>query len=556
MHPVLRRVYSSRGALAPVAIDHRLAALQAPQGLGGIKVACEILETALLKDLHIVVVGDFDADGATGTAVAVRGLQAFGVTRVTYRVPNRFIHGYGLSPELVTAILPQAPDLIITVDNGIASLAGVAEANSHGIQVIVTDHHLPGERLPAAAAIVNPNLPGDAFSSKALCGVGVVFYLLLALRAHLRETGWFPKRAIAPPDLSPLLDLVALGTVADLVPLDFNNRILVQAGLKRIRAGRACAGIAALIKASNRSCESVTAADLAFALAPRINAAGRLEDMSVGIECLLTDSISRAHALAEQLSAINATRRELQISMVEEGEAEVARLLAQGEQAFPFGVTLFDPRWHQGVVGLVASKLKEKLHRPVIACALAGEHSDEIKASARSVPGFHIRDALAEIDTRHPGLLLRYGGHAMAAGLSLRVNQFDAFSAAFDAIARERLTPSMLDAVLLTDGELEAADFNFDLAQQLRYAGPWGQEFPEPLFDNEFMVDSWRRIGESHLRMKLRLTPNAPGIDSMMFGGYSGEPPPERIRAGYQLDIDDWRGGSSIRLLVRHYQPA
>ncbi len=556
IHPVLRRIYSARGALTPTCVNHRLAALQAPGTLSGITRACELLETALRDDAHIVVVGDFDTDGATGSAVAVRGLRALGARRVSYQVPNRFLHGYGLSPELLETILPLKPDLIVTVDNGIASFAGVAAANCAGIKVIITDHHLPGEHLPTAAAIVNPNLRGDAFVSKALCGVGVMFYLLLALRAHLRDRAWFVERGIAEANLSSLLDLVALGTVADLVPLDFNNRVLVEAGIKRIRAGQACAGVNALIEVSNRRFAAITAADLGFALAPRINAAGRLEDMALGIECLLTDDPVRARFLAEQLSAINTERRELQIDMVEQAETAVAQVLKNyGEDKFPVGVVLFEPNWHPGVVGLVASRLKEKLHRPVVACALAGEGGVEIKASARSVTGFHIRDALAQIDATHPGLLLRYGGHAMAAGLSLRADALDAFTTAFDAVARQHLPPALLEAVLLTDGALDVCEFTLDLAQQLRYAGPWGQAFPEPLFDNEFTVDSWRVVGERHLRMRLRLHETAPVYEAIMFDGYHGQPPPKCLHAAYQLDIDDWRGGASLRLLVRHYQP-
>lgn len=555
LHPVLRRIYAARGISTPDEIDHRLTRLHSPQTFSGIKSACKLLEKALRNKNRIFIVGDFDADGATGTVVAVRGLRLFCTEQVHYQVPNRFVHGYGLSAELVALMLPQRPELIITVDNGIASLSGVAAANAHGIDVIVTDHHLPGAELPRAAAIVNPNLANDAFPSKALCGVGVIFYVLVALRAHMRECGWFTDRGIAEPDLSVLLDLVALGTVADLVNLDFNNRILVEAGLKRIRAGKSCVGIQALIEASHRRAETLTAADLGFALAPRINAAGRLEDMSLGIECLLTDDLQRARALAEQLSSINAERRELQAAMVEQGEAVINRFLAaQGHNSFPLGVVLFEPDWHQGVVGLVASKLKEKLHRPVIACAPASENSTELKASARSIPGFHIRDALAEIDAQYPGLLLRFGGHAMAAGMSLLTTNLDRFAAAFDAVAKKHLAPEQLEAIVFTDGALDVADFTVQLAQQLRYAGPWGQGFPEPLFLNEFTVDSWKVMGETHLRMKLRLVSGSPLFDGVMFGGYTGSAPPKKLRAVYQLTIDDWRGTETLCLLMRHIE--
>ncbi|HST27988.1 MAG TPA: single-stranded-DNA-specific exonuclease RecJ, partial [Rudaea sp.] len=476
MHPVLRRVYAARGIVSPADIEHKLTGLLSPLALGGIDRACELLEAAIREDARIVVVGDFDCDGATGTAVAVRGLRLLGARDVGYAVPNRMRHGYGLSPAIVEELLPRKPDLLITVDNGVAAHAGVAAAKAHGMQVIVTDHHLPGATLPDADAMVNPNLSGDPFPSKALAGVGVMFYLLLALRARLRERGWFAQRAIPEPDLSELLDLVALGTVADLVPLDRNNRILVEAGLRRIRAGLACSGIAALLAAGKRDPARVVASDLGFAVGPRINAAGRLEDMTLGIECLLSDDASRATELAEVLSSINAERRDLQDGMTAQAQVEVEKWIsARGADALPHGVVLFDPGWHHGVVGLVASKLKESLHRPVIACAPAGQHGDEIKASGRSIPGFHLRDALAEIDARRPGLIQRYGGHAMAAGLSLNRADLEAFGKAFDVVARSRLTADMLDAVAFTDGELDAQDFSLDLAQQLRYAGPWGQ---------------------------------------------------------------------------------
>lgn len=556
VHPVLRRVYAARGIVDPDQVEHRLARLAAPQALGGLDAACDLLETCLHEDRHIVVVGDFDADGATGTAVALRGLALLGARRVSYRVPHRFVHGYGLSPALVDDLLPLQPDLIVTVDNGVAAHDGVAVARRHGIAVLVTDHHLPGESLPAADAIVNPNLRGDAFPSKALAGVGVMFYLLLALRAHLRERGWFATRGIAEPDLSVLLDLVALGTVADLVPLDHNNRVLVEAGLKRIRAGRACAGIAALFEASRRRATGATAADLGYALGPRINAAGRLEDMRLGIECLLSDDAGRARELAELLSSINTERRDLQATMVEQGEAMVQRALAaRGTDALPVGVVLFDPDWHAGVIGLVASKLKESLHRPVVACASAEPGSGELRASARSIAGFHIRDALAEVDAREPGLLLRFGGHAMAAGMSLRGDDLARFAAVFDTVARERIAPETLDPILLTDGALEAREIDLPLAQAVRFAGPWGQAFPEPLFDGEFVLDGWRTMAETHLRLTLRHADGGAPFDAVMFGGFTGSAPPPRLRAAYALSVDEWNGRERLRLVLRHIEP-
>ncbi|MBN8739365.1 MAG: single-stranded-DNA-specific exonuclease RecJ [Lysobacterales bacterium 69-70] len=554
MHPVLRRIYAARGVAAAAEVEHRLARLAPPQQLGGLEKASVLLAQALREGRRIVVVGDFDADGATGTAVAVRGLRLLGAGDVDYRVPNRFTHGYGLSPALVEELLPRRPDFILTVDNGVAAHAGVAAANAHGIAVIVTDHHLPGDSLPAAAALVNPNLPGDAFPSKALAGVGVVFYLLLALRAHLRGSGWFGAGR-AEPDLSTLLDLVALGTVADLVPLDYNNRVLVDAGLRRIRARQACAGVLALIEASKRSVETVCASDLGFALGPRINAAGRMDDMRLGIECLLSDEPQRARELAERLSAMNAERRELQAQMVEQGEANVAQFLARyGSDTLPVGVVLYEPDWHVGVVGLVASKLKERLHRPVIACAPADEDGLEIKASGRSIAGFHLRDALAEVDARHPGLLTRFGGHAMAAGLSLPAARLAEFAAAFDAVTRRRLDTRLLDPVLQTDGCLAAQDYDLELARQLRYAGPWGQAFPEPLFDDEFRVLDWKRMGETHLRLTLQHAQRREPLEAVMFGGYAGTPPPARLRAAFELVIDDWNGRERLRLLLRHVE--
>ncbi|HET9191061.1 MAG TPA: single-stranded-DNA-specific exonuclease RecJ [Rudaea sp.] len=557
VHPVLRRVYAARGVASPADIEHRLTGLLSPLALGGIDRACELLEAAIREDARMVVVGDFDCDGATGTSVAVRGLRLLGARDVGYAVPNRMRHGYGLSPAIVEELLPRKPDVLITVDNGVAAHAGVATAKARGMRVIVTDHHLPGATLPDADAIVNPNLDADPFPSKALAGVGVMFYLLLALRARLRERGWFADRGIQEPDLSELLDLVALGTVADLVPLDRNNRILVEAGLRRIRAGRSCAGIAALLAVGKRDLARVVASDLGFAVGPRLNAAGRLEDMTLGIECLLTDDAGRVAELAELLSSINAERRDLQDGMTAQAQAEVEKWIStRGADALPHGVVLFDPEWHHGVVGLVASKLKESLQRPVIACAPAGQHGDEIKASGRSIPGFHLRDALAEVDARHPGLIQRFGGHAMAAGLSLNRSDLEAFGKAFDEVARSRLTVDMLDSVALTDGELDAQDFSLDLAQRLRYAGPWGQGFPEPEFEGKFSVESWKVVGEKHLKLKLRHPDLAEPLDGIAFGAYSGERPPSRLRAVFALDVNEWNGRQTLQLLIRLMSPA
>lgn len=549
VHPVLQRIYAARGVLEPAQAEHRLARMLSPQLLGGMAQAVELLAEAIRDDWSILIAGDYDCDGATGTAVAVRGLRLLGARRVDYAIPNRFAHGYGLSPAFVASLQP-TPQLIVTVDNGVASVAGVTAAQVRGIKVIVTDHHLPGEQLPACDAMVNPNLAGDTFPSKALAGVGVMFYLLLALRAKLHGQGAF---GAAKPDLSSLLDLVALGTVADLVPLDFNNRVLVEAGLQRMRSGRACAGIAALVEAGKRSLATLCSTDLAFTVGPRLNAAGRLEDMRLGVECLLVDDVALARRHAEQLDAINRERRELQASMVAEAEVMVAGL----GHVDAVGVALFEPSWHAGVVGLVASKLKERLHRPVIAFAPAGEDdTDHLRGSARSIPGFHIRDALAAIDARQPGLIERFGGHAMAAGLSLKADDYPRFAAAFDAIARELIEPERLQAVLYTDGELPPGAVTLALARQLRAAGPWGQAFPEPLFDNLFECAGWKLMGATHLRLQLRDPRDGAVHDAVMFNAWHSQPPPARLRAAYELTINDWQGRESPRLLLRYIEPA
>lgn len=550
LHPLLQRIYAARGVFSPDQAEHRLNRLLSPQQLGGIERAVALLAEAIRDDASIIIAGDYDCDGATGTAVAIRGLRLLGAKRVDYVVPNRFVHGYGLTPELVASLPPHA-QLVVTVDNGVASVAGVAAAKARGMKVIVTDHHLPGEQLPMADAIVNPNLHNDGFPSKALAGVGVMFYVLLALRAHMREHGGFASNA--EPDLSSLLDLVALGTVADLVPLDFNNRILVEAGMKRLRSRRGCAGITALIEASQRAVSTACTSDLGYAVGPRLNAAGRLEDMRLGVECLLTDDPAQARRYAELLSSINQERRDLQAAMVAEAEVMVAS--AAHVDAQTLGVTLFEPSWHAGVVGLVASKLKERLHRPVIAFAPAGEDDpDHLRGSARSISGFHIRDALAAVDARHPGLIERFGGHAMAAGLSLRTTDYPRFAEAFDAVAREWLNEEQLQAVLYTDGEMPAGMFTLDMARLLRFAGPWGQAFPEPVFENRFECFSWKPMGERHLRLSLR-DPRDDGLyEAVMFNAYDGKPPPALLRAAYELTINDWQRRESPRLLLRHIE--
>lgn len=572
VHRVVQAVYAARGVLHPADAEHRLVKLLSPATLGGMHEAVELLIQAIVANRSIVIAGDYDCDGATGTAVAIRGLRMMGAQRVDYVIPNRFIHGYGLSVALVESLQP-TPQLIITVDNGVASVAGVAAAKARGIDVIVTDHHLPGEQLPAADAMVNPNVfdtgrcrhqrlvcedcardgaLNKAFPSKSIAGVGVMFYLLLATRARMREKGAFADRT--EPDLSSLLDLVALGTVADLVSLDFNNRVMVQAGLKRIRSGRCCAGITALLDVAKRSAATLAASDLGFAVAPRLNAAGRLEDMRLGVECLLADDPVEAGEHAARLSAINQERRELQASMVAEAELMVGEALPAAADAV--GVALYEPSWHAGVIGLVASRLKDRLHRPVVAFAPASEDQpDELRGSARSIAGFHIRDALAAIDAREPGLIERFGGHAMAAGLSLQRINYERFAQTFDAIAREWLDAQQLQSVLVTDGELTADEFTLALAQALRDAGPWGQGFPEPLFDNTFDCVQWRIMGSSHLRLSLRDPRSGQVYEAVMFNAYTGSAPPPQLRAVYQLSVNDWQGRDSLRLLLRHIEP-
>lgn len=552
LHPVLCRVLAGRGLESPTLAAYRLGALAEPDRLGGIDRAAALLAEAIAADMAILVVGDFDADGATGSAVAVRGLRMLGARRVGFRVPHRLRHGYGLSPALVDEIGPGEADLILTVDNGVASHAGVERAHERGIRVVVSDHHLPGETLPAADAMVNPNLPGDPFPSKALAGVGVVFYLLLALRAMLREQGRF--EGSREPDLRDLLDLVAVGTVADLVPLDYNNRVLVDAGLRRIRQGRASAGIAALLEVAGRDPTRIGASDLGFAVAPRINAAGRLDDMSLGIACLLSDEPAHARELAGMLDGINRERRSLQRDMLAEADAAVAELDMHPDGDGPVGLSLFRESWHPGVVGLVASRLKERLHRPVVAFAPGDD--GQLRGSARSIPGFHVRDALAMVDAAHPGLIERFGGHAMAAGLSLRLSNYQAFAAHFDEAARRSLDQDALERVVLTDGALGPDHYDHALACVLRDAGPWGQSFPEPLFDDIFEVCDFAPMGQGHLRMQVRAEGMREPVTAVEFGQYDGGSLPDRLHLAFQLEPDEWRGRRAARLLVRHRLPA
>jgi single-stranded-DNA-specific exonuclease len=552
MPEVLQRILAARGILTAEKAELKLANLLSPFDLGGIDVAADLLIQAIVEQKHIVIVGDFDCDGATGTAVAMRGLKMLGAEQLSYQVPHRIKHGYGVSVALVEHIVGlnpnEQPDLLMTVDNGIACHAGVAAAKVRGWQVLITDHHLPGETLPNADAIVNPNLQGDRFASKSLAGVGVMFYLLLATRKKMRDAGMFENNE---PDLSSLLDLVAVGTVADLVTLDENNRLLVSAGIKRFRQQQCCVGLRALAQVSGRDITRLVASDVGFAIGPRINAAGRLEDMSIGIECLITDDEKRALELAEILNGINVERRELQAMMVDDADALVD-MTALEHQSNAYAWCLYDERWHPGVVGLVASKLKDRLNRPVVAFAAAEEGSDMLRGSARSIAGLHIRDVLADIDAQHPGLIERFGGHAMAAGLSLHKDKFVAFEAAFSEAAKSRLSEDMLQAECLSDGELQPSDFNRELADAIRMAGPWGQGFAEPIFDNIFIVKQWKIVAERHIKYSLSLPGNSKILSAIHFGAYLGEAPPARIHVAYQLELDDFRGKNDIQLMIRH----
>jgi single-stranded-DNA-specific exonuclease len=468
-------------------------------------------------------------------------------------VPNRIVHGYGLSPALVEELAGLQPDLLVTVDHGIACHAGIAQARALGWQVLVTDHHLPGPSLPQAHAIVNPNLAGDGFPSKSLAGVGVMFYVLLALRRHLRSLGLLP---VPQPDLTTLLDLVAVGTVADLVVLDANNRALVSAGLRRLRAGQGCAGLRALIEVCGRKPDTLSAADIGFAIAPRLNAAGRLEDMALGIACLLCDQDTPAREMAGVLHGINAERRGVQQQMTDEAELALSKVALDGDGEVPLAVCLFDGDWHPGVVGLVASKMKDRVHRPVIAFAPAEPGSTALRGSARSIPGFHIRDALAAVDAQHPGLMQKFGGHAMAAGLSMDLAQLPAFQAAFQAHVASVMDAAWLQAELLSDGELLPHEFDRVHAEALRDGGPWGQGFAEPLFDGTFEVIDWRAVGERHLKLVLRCPQRAQPLNAIHFGGLKAEAPPAHVHIAYRLAPDDYRGGDAIQLIVEHCAPA
>jgi len=551
--PLLTRLYAARGVRSAVELDKGLARLTPYQRLKGIDAAVSLLVTALQQRQRILIVGDFDADGATASSVGVLGLRMLGAAHVDYLVPNRFEYGYGLTPEIVAVALQREPQLLLTVDNGISSVEGVAAAKAAGLTVLVTDHHLPGPELPAADAIVNPNQPGCEFPSKALAGVGVMFYVLLALRARLRELNWFAERGLNEPNLAELLDLVALGSVADVVPLDANNRILVHQGLARIRAGRARPGLRAVLEVAGRDHQRINSTDLGFILGPRLNAAGRLDDMSLGIECLLCEDEALARDMAQQLDELNKDRKSIEQGMQREALAQLKDLpLAD----MPFGLCLFEPDWHQGVIGILASRLKERYFRPAIAFADAGDGL--LKGSARSVPGLHIRDALDAVAAKHPGLISKFGGHAMAAGLSLPQENYGAFAAAFDAEVRRQLHADDLTGRLLSDGQLSVTEFNLELAKALRHAGPWGQHFPEPLFHGVFQIVQQRLVGEKHLKLVLKTECGGQTLDGIAFNidrELWPNPTVRWVEVAYKLDVNEFRGNETVQLMIAHLAP-
>lgn len=554
LHPTLSRIYAARQVQSTNELERELERLLPYQSLMNIDQAVALLATAVTENQRILIVGDFDADGATSTAVAVRALKSFGVEHVQYLVPNRFAYGYGLTPELIEVAKDFSPELIVTVDNGIANHAGVDAAKAKGIRVLITDHHLAAATLPNADAIVNPNQPNDPFPSKNLAGVGVIFYVMLALRRHLVSINWFEQKRIPEPNMSRLLDLVALGTVADLVQLDQNNRILVHQGLRRIRGGQCIPGIVALLELANRDFMQVVAADLGFAVAARLNAAGRMDDMSLGIECLLCDDSFKAREIAQTLDQLNDERKSVEHDMQAQALNALTKLTEQLKGELPRGLCLFDQDWHQGVIGILAARIKDRFHRPVIVFAPGQE--GELKGSARSITGLHIRDALALIDAKYPHLMKKFGGHAMAAGLTISRQALDEFTQVFNEVVSSQLTDLHLQHSLLSDGELPIEDFNLEMVNLLRDAGPWGQGFPEPLFDDVFEIVEQRIVGDKHL--KLRLMKSGKILDAIAFFVDIALWPNHRcqsVRAAYRLDINEYKGRRSVQLIVDYLEP-
>lgn len=555
LHPLLKKIYAARGVKSLHEVERALAHLLPYQSLLGIDQAVSLLAEALAEQQKILIIGDFDADGATSTAVAIRALKSFGAKNLDYLVPNRFAYGYGLTPELVEVAKELKPHLIVTVDNGIANHAGVTTAKNAGIRVIITDHHLPSETLPLADAIVNPNQPHDLFPSKHIAGVGVIFYVMLALRRYLLDRKWFSEKNIPEPNMSRLLDIVALGTVADVVALDHNNRILVYQGVQRIRSGQCIPGILALLEIGSRQYKNLIAADLGFAVAPRLNAAGRLEDMSLGIECLLTDNMDVAREMALRLNQLNEERRVIEQEMQEQAFKILSDLKSLQAETLPRGIALFDETWHQGVIGILASRIKDKFHRPVIAFALSNEN--ELKGSGRSIAGFHLRDALATIATQHPDLIIKFGGHAMAAGLTIARKSFETFSKAFDEVVAKHLNEEDLQHTLWSDGELATHELTLGTAEILREGGPWGQSFPEPLFEGLFQLIDQRIVGGKHLKMVLKKEDQI--FDAIAFNIDLNQWPNyrlEQVNAVFRLDINEFRGKRGVQLIIEHVETA
>lgn len=554
LHPILQKVFSHRKISSPDEIEYSLGKLIGFNQLKGIEQAVELVVDAIQNKQKILIVGDFDADGATSTAVCLRALNMLGHSNVSFLVPNRFDYGYGLSPEIVAVACENKPDLLITVDNGISSVRGVQAARDAGIKVLVTDHHLAGAELPAANAIVNPNQPGCDFPSKNLAGVGVIFYVILAVRAGLREQGYF-NAGQSEPNMGQLLDLVALGTIADVVPLDINNRILVSQGLKRMLAGKACEGIQAILKIAGRDIKRIVSSDLGFAIGPRLNAAGRLEDMSLGIECLITDDANKAMAIAEQLNQLNINRREIEQQMQQQAMQSLKHLEASMSQSeLPYGMCLYNGDWHQGVIGILASRIKEKFNRPVI--VFANDNDRVIKGSARSIKGLHIRDVLESVSTQHPGILIKFGGHAMAAGMSMLKVDLKRFETAFNEKVKKQLSDDALQGVIESDGELQGDDFGLVLAESIRNAGPWGQGFIEPTFDGDFEVLDWRVVGEKHLKMELQSPDAEQSISAIAFNAPASlmQEGDGYIHAAYRLDVNEFRNKKTAQLIIEYFE--
>lgn len=551
IHPVLSRIYAARGILNSEEIEHELIHLSSWEHLLNAKEAGEYLADLLLENKKMLIIGDFDADGATSTAVAMRILRALKAD-VHYLVPDRFIYGYGLTPGIVTLAHEKfKPDLIITVDNGISSLEGVEHARALGMAVLITDHHLPGPQLPNAHLIVNPNQPGDPFVSKSLAGVGVIFYVLLGLRSALEKRGFFKTHP--KPNMAEVLDIVALGTVADVVSLDQTNRILVEQGLRRIRKGKCIPGIQALLKLGKRDLAKTTSSDLGFVVGPRINAAGRLEDMSIGIECLIADVPEKAEFYAQMLHELNGQRKAIESDMQEDAMLHLDTLFTKEET--PSGICLYDPAWHQGIIGIVASRIKDHHHRPVFVFAEQDEH--HIKGSGRSIPGFHLKDALTEIDRRHPQLLEKFGGHAMAAGLSLKKTLFNLFHAAFLQLTEEWLTAEQFESSILSDGTLDDHEYDLTLARLLQEAGPWGQGFPEPLFDDDFSVLGYRILAEQHLKLTLVHPKSQKILEGIYFNFQkkNWDPSWQSIKVAFRLNVNTYQKNETLQLMIEHLEP-